>query len=104
MTFHTINYSDFPTRSGRRAVVRSGNTRCHAVAGLLCCLLLSAPLPAWAADDVPPPAPRTTLQIGDASIVLIAANDQLYAFVDRVEDNAPVIDADLTIASSDARS
>jgi hypothetical protein len=71
-----------------------------------CWLTLSLPallLPgvARADDEAPKPAPRTTLQIGGASIVLIAANDHLYAFVDRVEDNAPVRDAELSIDSAD---
>jgi len=51
-------------------------------------------------EDAAKPAPRTTVQIGDASIVLIAANDHLYAFVDRVDDNAPVADAVLSVASA----
>ena len=51
-------------------------------------------------EDAAKPAPRTTVQIGEASIVLIAANDHLYAFVDRVDDNAPVADAVLSVASA----
>lgn len=75
-------------------------------ATVACWLTLSLPvllLPgvARADDEAPKPAPRTTLQIGGASIVLIAANDHLYAFVDRVEDNAPVRDAELGIDSAD---
>jgi hypothetical protein len=52
------------------------------------------------ADSGAKAAPRATVQIGDASIVLIAANDHLYAFVDRVDDNAPVADAVLSVASA----
>jgi hypothetical protein len=59
---------------------------------------------ALADDEAPKPAPRTTLQIGGASIVLIAANDHLYAFVDRAEDNAPIRDAELGIDSADGAS
>ena len=62
-----------------------------------CCLSLLLPGMARADDDAPKPAPRTAIQIGDASIVLIAANDHLYAFVDRVADNAPVRNAELGI-------
>ena len=47
------------------------------------------------------PAPRTAIQIGDASVVLVAANDHLYAFVDCIDDNAPVADAELGVVSAD---
>ncbi len=61
--------------------------------------------PAHAGDDgnndPAPPAPRTTLQIGDVSVVLISANNQLYAFLDRIEDNAPVSDAEMAVSLSD---
>ncbi len=55
------------------------------------------------ADDgeAAPPAPRTAIEIGGASIVLVAAADHLYAFIDRIEDNAPVTDAELGIDSAD---
>lgn len=72
-----------------------------AVAGV-CGLLL---LPARADDDEPPkPAPRTAIVIGGASVVLVSANNKLYAFVDRVEDNAPVTDAELSIDTSEGAS
>lgn len=47
------------------------------------------PLPAVAAEE-PGPAPRVSLTVGGVSVVLIAANRQLYAFLDRTADNAPV--------------
>ena len=68
---------------------------------LACCLTLGI---AHADSDTAKPAPRTVIQIGDASVVLIAANDHLYAFVDRIEDNAPLPDAELSIDSADGTS
>jgi hypothetical protein len=65
--------------------------------------IAAAPQAARADDsgggDSAKPAPRATVEIGGASIVLIAASDHLYAFVDRVDDNAPVADAKLALAS-----
>ena len=43
-------------------------------------------------------APRTTVVIGGVSIVLIAANGKLLAFLDRLADNAPVKEAELVVA------
>ena len=61
--------------------------------------------PAWADDDdAVKPAPRTAVEIDGASVVLIAANNQLYAFVDRIDDNAPVADAELTVDLADGTS
>jgi len=61
--------------------------------------------PAWADDeDAVKPAPRVAIEIDGASVVLIAANNQLYAFVDRIEDNAPVADAELTVDLADGTS
>ena len=74
------------------------------VAALAWGLTLGLPGVAWADDEAPKPAPRTTLQIGRVSIVLIAASDHLYAFVDRTEDNAPVRKADLGIDTADGTS
>ena len=71
---------------------------------IACCLTLCLPGTARADDEAPKPAPRTAIQIGGASVVLIAANDHLYAFVDRVDDNAPVQNADLGIDSADGTS
>ena len=61
-----------------------------AVAALL---LLGSPA---RADDVGA-APRANVVIGGVSVVLIAANGKLLAFVDRLADNAPAGDAELTI-------
>ena len=70
--------------------------------GLLgCCLVAITPAISWADEDAaPPPSPRTTVTIGDASVVLFTANDRLYAFVDRLEDNAPVEDAELQVKAA----
>ncbi|MEJ0019341.1 MAG: hypothetical protein WDN25_22875 [Acetobacteraceae bacterium] len=80
--------------------VRFGSAARWVGLGLLCGLLL-APVAVRADGEAPHAAPRTAVQIGDASVVLIAANDRLYAFVDRIEDNAPLADADLIVASAD---
>ena len=57
--------------------------------------------PACADEVTVGPSPRTTIEIGGASVVLVAANDQIYAFVDRLEDNAPIIDFILSIDLAD---
>lgn len=74
-----------------------------AVGGLTTCLMLGSATVARAdgGDDNPAPAPRTAITIGGASVVLIAADDKLYAFVDRLDNNAPVEDADLKVATAD---
>ncbi len=59
---------------------------------------------ARADDDAPRPTPRTAVTIGGASVVLVAAKDRLYAFVDRLEDNAPVEDAQLEVDTADGTS
>jgi hypothetical protein len=65
-------------------------------------LVCLAPCKAFADGDEPPrPTPRTAVIIGGASVVLVAAKDRLYAFVDRLEDNAPVEDAQLEIDTAD---
>lgn len=48
-------------------------------------------------NDGPKAAPRSVVKIGGVSVVLIAANDRLYAFLDRLSDNAPASDARLTV-------
>jgi hypothetical protein len=53
--------------------------------------------PVRAETDVSKPLPRGSVVIGDTSVVLIAANDKIYALVDRLEDNAPVADATLSV-------
>jgi hypothetical protein len=67
-------------------------------------LTVCLPGVARADDEAPKPAPRTAIQIGGASIVLIAANNHLYAFVDRTEDNVPVMGAELDVDSADGTS
>ena len=57
--------------------------------------------PAWADEAQPKPSPRTAVEIGGASVVLVTANDRLYAFVDRLDDNAPVADGKLGVALPD---
>jgi len=69
---------------------------------LACCLAGLVPQTARADDDnAPKPAPRTAIAIGGASVVLVAAADHLYAFIDCTEDNTPVADAELGVASAD---
>src|SRR4051812_36875936 len=63
-----------------------------------------SPTGARADEEAQKPAPRTVLQIGGASVVLIAIGDQLYAFVDRIDDNAPLPGAELDIDSADGTS
>lgn len=75
-----------------------------AVSGVACCLAVSAPSMARADDDAPKPAPRTAITIGGASVVLVAANDKLYAFVDRIEDNSPLEDGELSIDTAEGGS
>ncbi len=89
--------------SASGATLSGSISRCLAI-GATCCLVLLAPSIARADDEAPKPAPRTAIQIGGVSVVLIAANDHLYAFVDRVEDNAPVKDAELGVDSADGTS
>lgn len=75
-----------------------------AIGILVCGLGAVTPSIARSDDDAPGPAPRTAITIGGASVVLIAANDKLYAFVDRIEDNAPVEDAELSIDDAEGGS
>ncbi|WP_146214687.1 hypothetical protein [Azospirillum thermophilum] len=58
------------------------------LAGLVLPVLVLAP--AARAAEEPGPAPRVSLTVGGVGVVLIAANRQLYAFLDRTADNAPV--------------
>lgn len=67
------------------------------IAGLVC-----VPLTASADDeDAPLPAPRVTVRIGAADVVLEATANALYAFVDRAADNTPVPGATLQVVGSD---
>lgn len=83
-----------------------GRLRQLAIACLIAGGVCGLPTQPARADDgeAPKPAPRTNVAIGGASIVLIASSDHLYAFVDRIEDNAPVADATLSIDSADGTS
>ncbi len=47
------------------------------------------------------PAPRTAIEIGGVSVVLVSANDKLHVFIDRLSDNAPADDAGLSIMLAD---
>lgn len=52
--------------------------------------VLSAGSVSAASQKSEDPSPRVAVTIGGASAVVIAANGQLYAFLDRTADNAPV--------------
>ena len=47
------------------------------------------------------PAPRSAMEIGGVSVVLISTNDKLHVFIDRLADNAPADDAGVTISLTD---
>ena len=49
------------------------------------------------------PAPRTTAEVDGVSIVLISTGGKMTAFVDRAEDNAPVLDAELNLQTADGK-
>jgi len=70
----------------------------------VCLALLFTPDTARADDDASMPTPRTAVTIGNASVVLVATTDRLYAFVDRIEDNAPVGDAEIDIDTPEGSS
>jgi hypothetical protein len=70
----------------------------------LACGLVGAPSIARADDDDVRPMPRTAVTIGGASVVLVATTKELYAFVDQIETNAPVADAELSVDSADGTS
>ena len=61
-------------------------------------------VPAHANQDAAKASPRGSVVIGGASVVLIAANDRIYALIDRLDDNAPVADAALSVDLSDGSS
>jgi hypothetical protein len=78
---------------------------CSLSIGFLACgLICIAPLSASADDDAPRPTPRTAITIGGASVVLVATKDKIYAFVDRIEDNAPIEDAQLELDTAEGTS
>jgi len=70
----------------------------------LACGLAGSPSVVRADDDDARPTPRTAITIGGASVVLVATTNQLYAFVDDIETNAPVADAELSVDSADGTS
>jgi hypothetical protein len=72
--------------------------------GILAATLVAASLclgPARADENAPKASPRAAVEIGGASVVLLSANDKIYAFVDRLEDNAPVTDSALSVDLAD---
>ncbi len=80
----------------RRIVVHGFNA---IVVAVVLAVFWSAP--AWSDNVTTGPSPRTAVAIGGASVVMVAANDRIYAFVDRLEDNAPVTDAMLSVDLAD---
>lgn len=48
-------------------------------------------------------APRSSVEIGGVSLVLITANGKLHVFVDRLEDNAPAAHVRLTVTTAEGR-
>ena len=50
-----------------------------------------------AVDDASLASPRAVVEIGGASVVLVFAHGRLNAFVDRLEDNAPIAEAKVTV-------
>ncbi len=77
---------------------RAGSTKnsCRMMAVVVLLMALSA-APACAEPDASKPLPRGSVLIGETSVVLIAANEKIFALVDRLEDNAPVAGAALSI-------
>lgn len=76
------------------------------LAALCLALPLLSPLPARAEEDgSSPPArsPRVTVTIGKATVVLVAASDRLYAFLDRIDGNEPIQGASLTVQRAGKR-
>lgn len=75
-------------------------------ATLFLSLALLQPIAARAADqgDGEPASPRAVVDIGGVSVVLIAAQGRLHAYVDRIADNAPSTDSRITITTADGRS
>lgn len=69
-------------------------------------LALWQPIAARAADqaDGEPASPRAVVDIGGVSVVLIAAQGRLHAYVDRIADNAPSTDSRITVTTADGRS
>ncbi|WP_431855947.1 hypothetical protein [Azospirillum sp.] len=77
------------------------NTNGPLLALLALLALLTAGVPARA--EVPgsaAPLPRVALTLDNASVVVIAAHKKLYAFLDGLDDNAPVRGATVQIATA----
>jgi len=81
------------------ARLMSGRTRLAPHALALAALFLSpvAASGARAATAEEPESPRVAVSVGPVGIVLIAANKQLYAFLDQLSDNAPVPGGQVTV-------
>jgi hypothetical protein len=67
------------------------------------CLTLPSGARADGDNNGPPvkPAPRTAIEIGGVSVVLVSANDKLHVFIDRLANNAPADDAGVSIMLAD---
>lgn len=85
----------------RRSILT--NHRVHYLFALPLLAALTWGGPARANADNPNVAPRTTVRIGGISVVLISDSGKLHAFLDRLEDNAPAEDAQLTIVTTDGK-
>ena len=87
----------------------SGGDR-FALRGFGLALLLAALpvlcLPGWSATAQAATeereSPRVAMTVGPVGIVLIAANQQLYAFLDRLSDNAPVVGGKIKVKAPKA--
>ena len=80
---------------------RMGMSRALAAAALAVWAASAAPARAGGDDKNDAPAPRAAVDIGGVSVVLIVANGKLVAFLDRIEDNAPVAKAALDVLLPD---
>lgn len=67
-------------------------------------VIAAAAWPATARADAVAPSPRAAVEIGGASVVLVAARDKIYALVDRLDDNAPVAEFALSVDLADGSS
>ena len=94
-------------KSARMTLIRPWTRHASPALLALCLALGCMTLPQGArADGVTSgspvkPAPRSAIEIGGVSVVLISTNDKLHVFIDRLADNAPADDAGLTISLTD---
>ncbi len=89
-----------------RPVLAAPGPRGSLLGGLIGALLLSA-APALAGgddDDASNRAPRAAMEMCDLGVVLVVADDRLQAYVDLIADNAPAIDAAITVTRAHSRS